>query len=128
MSLNEYKNLELSPVSLNGNQYQQSLLLTYWTQHNFTLDQLYQYVLTMLPRLDARTVYPEWATKKLDPNHSACQECLYNFSEHCLYFYCVRNKHMIDPSKKPDCEMGSFCPLQSDEAHAKTFNHLIQMF
>lgn len=29
MPLNEYKNLELSPVSLNGNQYQQSLLLAY---------------------------------------------------------------------------------------------------
>lgn len=123
--LQEYNNICISPISLNGNPVQQELLQNFMNTYSMTLDQIYNYVLKQLPTIDMKKLYPDCQYQSLKATDSACEECLYEFSESCIYYYCINNKHLIQAGALPNCVIGAYCPQQSDEAHSKAYNHFI---
>lgn len=125
--LQDYWSVELSPISLTGNTFQQNLLTNYCANNNVSLNQIYKHILNILPNLEATKIHPECKTKDLRAYHSACDEWLFDFSESCLYYYWCVNKNLIDPdwSSKQDWHMGGYCQSQYDENHAKAYNHFI---
>lgn len=127
--LNEYEIMELSPISLNGNPFLQNALMCYLSNSkNMNLNGAYQNILNELGVTNGKKIYPEWVNNSLKKTDSACEECLFEFSEGCLYYYCLQRKHEIVPEGKEDWEMGVFCYQQAVMEHAEEYNHLLPKF
>lgn len=123
--LQDCKNIELSPISLNGNEYAQGLLTSYLLNNNLTLDQIYLSIINSLSNIDIKKIHPDCKSAMLRPSDSACNECLFEFVENWIFYWAVTNRFLIDPSIKEDCGAGAFCYNQYDSNHAQAYNHFM---